>query len=55
VASAPTDLYVLSRTEFDRACEEHPVLGQHVFARLARTLAIRLRSTDREVRVLQEA
>jgi SulP family sulfate permease len=55
VASAPTDLYVLSRAEFDRACDDHPVLGQHVFARLARTLAIRLRSTDREVRVLQEA
>ncbi|MBI4662590.1 MAG: SLC26A/SulP transporter family protein [Verrucomicrobia bacterium] len=55
VATTPTDLFVISRKDFDEASIKTPLLGVKIFARLARTLAIRLRHTDNELRALQEA
>jgi len=55
VAAAPTDLYVLSRERFEAVAEKHPRLGQQLFAGLARSLAIRLRHADGEIRALEEA
>ena len=55
VALTETDLLVLSRGRFDLLAEEHPRLGHHFFAALARSLAIRLRQADAEIRVLGES
>jgi SulP family sulfate permease len=55
VAAAPTDLFVLSRERFDEVTEEHPRLGRQLFAGLARSLAIRLRHADGEIRALEES
>lgn len=55
VATTGTDLFVISRKNFDEASKANPLLGVKFFARLARTLAIRLRHTDNELRALQEA
>ncbi len=56
-ATAFTDaeLFVLSRERFDVLFEQHPRLGTHFFEALARSLAIRLRQADAEIRVLGEA
>ncbi len=55
VALTPTDLLVLSRGRFDLLAEQHPRLGHHFFVALARSLAIRLRQADAEIRVLGES
>jgi len=55
VALQETDLLVLSRSRFDAVAAQHPRLGQQFFASLARSLAIRLRQADREIRALEEA
>jgi SulP family sulfate permease len=55
VALTATVLLVLSRGRFDLLTEEHPRLGHHFFAALARSLAIRLRQADAEIRVLGES
>jgi len=55
VALVETDLLVLSRSRFDAVAAQHPRLGQQFFASLARSLAIRLRQADREIRALEEA
>lgn len=55
IAVTNTDLYVISRDRFDEVVRVHPLIGIKVFARLARTLADRLRHTDAELRALQEA
>ncbi len=55
VASTQTDLFVISRKDFDAASVRTPLLGVKIFARLARTLAIRLRHTDSELRACQES
>lgn len=54
LATTATDLFVISRKDFDEASKANPLLGVKIFARLARTLAIRLRHTDNELRALQE-
>ena len=54
-ATTPTDLFVISRRDLDEASKSNPLLGVKIFARLARTLAVRLRHTDNELRALQEA
>ena len=54
VAATETDVYVISRTQFDDMSRLYPLLGLKMFARLARTLAVRLRHTDSELRTLQE-
>ncbi|MBI3297671.1 MAG: SLC26A/SulP transporter family protein [Elusimicrobia bacterium] len=55
VAVVDSDFFVLSRADFDRLARENADLGVRVFARLAKTLAVRLRQTDAEVRMLQES
>jgi sulfate permease, SulP family len=54
-ALSPTELLVLSRERFDVVAEQHPRLGQHFFVALARSLALRLRQADAEIRVLDES
>ncbi|MBS0662611.1 MAG: SLC26A/SulP transporter family protein [Verrucomicrobia bacterium] len=55
VATTPVELYVISRHRFDEMSHAHPVVGVKVFARLARTLALRLRATDAELRATYDA
>lgn len=55
VAFTDTELFVLSRSRFQGLTEEHKRLAINLLAGLARALAIRLRHTNSEVRVLQEA
>ena len=55
LAFTPAQLFVLSRQRFDALVEQHPRLGMHFFESLARSLAIRLRQADTEIRVLGEA
>lgn len=54
VATTATDLYVIERTRFDGTARGYPLLGVKMFARLARTLAVRLRRTDIELRAFYE-
>jgi len=53
-AQTRVELYVISRRRFDEVSRAHPIVGVKMFARLARTLAVRLRYTDAELRALQE-
>ncbi|MBI2058140.1 MAG: SLC26A/SulP transporter family protein [Nitrospirae bacterium] len=55
VTSSATELYVLSRAQFDAFALRHPLVAKRVIARLARALSIRLRQTDTELRALEEA
>jgi SulP family sulfate permease len=55
LATADTDLYVISRDRFDEVVRAQPLVGIKIFARLARVLATRLRHTDAELRALQDA
>ena len=53
IAASDTDLYALSRQRFDKLADEHKRLAINLLAGLARMLAIRLRYTDAELRLLQ--
>jgi sulfate permease, SulP family len=53
-AKVDTDLYVLSRLRFNEQSHSDPIFGVLVFARLALTLAKRLRHTDGELQALEE-
>jgi sulfate permease, SulP family len=53
VASSDTELFLLSRRRFDAFAEEHKMLAMNLFEGLARMLAIRLRYTNAELRLLQ--
>ena len=55
IATTDVDLFLISRTQFDAVSRAHPTVGVKIFARLARTLALRLRRTDAELRALYEA
>lgn len=55
VAAADAELYAVSRARFDELARAHAGLGIKVFARLAKTLAVRLRQADAEVTALKEA
>ncbi len=55
VATSATDLYVIDRPRFDAVSHAHPLVGVKVFARVARTLAVRLRRANAELRTLYEA
>lgn len=55
IALSDTDLYVISRTDFDEIMEKNPVLGAAFYQRLATVEALRLRDTDRELRRLQDS
>lgn len=54
VASTRTELFAISRRDFDHAAETHPRLG-FIFAHMARILALRLRQTDSELAALEES
>ena len=53
VAFTDTDLYALSRKRFDAFASDHKRLAINLFEGLARMLAIRLRFTNSELRLLQ--
>ena len=53
VAFTDTDLYALSRERFDVLADQHKRLAVNLFDTLARMLAIRLRYTNAELRLLQ--
>lgn len=53
-AKGPTDLFALSRARFNVQSRSDPTFGVQVFARLAFTIALRLRQTDAELRVLED-
>jgi len=53
-AKVPTDLYVLSRTNFNEQSRADATFGVRVFARLALAIAERLRHTDAELRALED-
>ena len=53
MAHSDTELFVLSRQRFDKLAEEHKRLAMNLLAGLARMLAIRLRYTNAELRLLQ--
>ena len=55
VATAPTDLFVLRRSDFDEICRERPLLNGTVLGRLATVLAVRLRRANVELRSLHDA
>ena len=54
VALADTDLYILSRSKFDALAEEHKRLGMRLLEGIARTIALRLRQANTELRALEE-
>ena len=54
LAFTDTDLFVLSRSRFDTLAAEHKKLAMQLLEGLARTIAIRLRRANTELRALQE-
>jgi SulP family sulfate permease len=54
VAASETDLFVLSRRRFDALASLHKRLGMNMLDGVARTLALRLRNANVEVRALHE-
>lgn len=54
VAAKPTELYVLSRAEFDALAADDQLLAALVFERLARGIAQRLRVTNTELQILED-
>ena len=55
VAYADTELYALSRKRFDVLASEHKRLAINLFEGLARMLALRMRFTNADLRLLQLA
>jgi SulP family sulfate permease len=55
IAETVAELFVISRKRFDAVAATHPRLAQAVFASIARTLALRLRTADAEITTLEEA
>ena len=53
LAFTDTDLYALSRKRFDAMASDHKRLAINLFEGLARMMAIRLRFTNSELRLLQ--
>ncbi|MBF0426532.1 MAG: SLC26A/SulP transporter family protein [Magnetococcales bacterium] len=54
VADGATDVFLITRQRFEELIRTHPVLGQKIYARLARALAVRLRYTNAELLALRE-
>jgi CRP-like cAMP-binding protein len=54
VAATATELFSLSRVQFDELAERDEKLAAFVFEQLARGIAQRLRLTDSELRSLEE-
>ena len=55
VAERETDLFVLSRARFEILAAQHGKLARSVMEAIAKTLALRLRHADLELRALEEA
>jgi SulP family sulfate permease len=55
IATTAVDLFVISRARFDEKSRTQPLIGVKVFARIARTLALRLRHSDRELQTFYDA
>ncbi len=55
VAAYNCSLWVISRARFDEVSKQHPSVGVRVFARLARTIALRLRRADDELRAVYDS
>ncbi len=53
IASTDTELFALSRKQFDGLAEEHKRMAINLLEGLARVLAVRLRYTNAELHVLQ--
>lgn len=53
IAAKQAEIYIISRSRFDKVAEEHPRLAKNFFADLARAIAIRLRLADGEIRALE--
>jgi sulfate permease, SulP family len=54
VALTDTEVYVLSREQFNLLAEEHKKLAFNLMKAIARALALRLRHADSELTILQE-
>jgi SulP family sulfate permease len=54
IASTDTEMYVLSREQFNQIAEGHKRLAYTLVTAMARTLALRLRHADSELAMLQE-
>jgi SulP family sulfate permease len=54
-AETATDVFAITRLNFDALAEKHPRLGQQFLGGLARALALRLRQADGEIRALENA
>lgn len=54
VAVYNCSLWVISRARFDEVSKHHPSVGVRVFARLARTISLRLRRADDELRAVYD-
>ena len=55
VATTAVDLFVISRARFDDVAKSQPAVAAEILGRLARTLALRLRHADAELRAWYEA
>ncbi|MSP48731.1 MAG: cyclic nucleotide-binding domain-containing protein [Alphaproteobacteria bacterium] len=53
-AATPSELYVVSRDNFDAMVKANPALGGRLFEQLALTISRRLRAADTELRFLEE-
>lgn len=53
VAFSDTDLFVLSRSQFDQISQQHKQASLNLLEGLARSLAVRLRYTNSEIRALE--
>lgn len=54
IAFSQTEMYVLSRTQFEQLSETHHKLAFNLVTAMARTLAVRLRYADNTLAMLQE-
>ncbi len=54
IAQADTEVYVLSREQFNQIAETHKKLANTLILAIARTMARRLRHADSELAMLQE-
>ena len=54
VALSDTEVYVLSREQFNVLAEDHKKLAFNLMKAIARALAVRLRHADSELTILQE-
>lgn len=54
IATADTDVFVISRAKFDEVAKANPNLGLKIFSGLARALAVSLRRADADLRAFYE-